>query len=266
MEPRLKTVFHDLGEDTEEVFIVPLSDLHIGAAFDQKKFEGYREWILDRDNAYCVINGDVVDNAITESIGDTYGTMRPDEQKELAEDLIRPLAEAGKILAWVDGNHEIRTARQTDEYIGKTLCKILGLHTREHSIYSPDGVFLFLNVGYDKKKGKRNRITYTGFMLHGFSGGKRMGGKVNAAEDMARSVVSDFYIVSHTHTKFAFPGRIIMPDTRTKTIRYRKQLFISTGSFMEWDGYAIRKGFRPANLGSPKIRLSGNSKDLHCSI
>ena len=173
-----------------------------------------------------MINGDVVDNAITESIGDTYGTMRPDEQKELAEDLIRPLAEAGKILAWVDGNHEIRTARQTDEYIGKTLCKILGLHTKKHSIYSPDGVFLFLNVGYDKKKGKRNRITYTGFMLHGFSGGKRMGGKVNAAEDMARSVVSDFYIVSHTHTKFAFPGRIIMPDTRTKTIRYRKQLFI----------------------------------------
>ena len=71
MEPRLKTIFHDLGEDTEEVFIVPLSDLHIGATFNQKKFEDYRQWILDRDNAYCVINGDVIDNAITESIGDT---------------------------------------------------------------------------------------------------------------------------------------------------------------------------------------------------
>lgn len=266
LPPRLKTVFHDLGEDTESIYLIPLSDLHIGADFDQKKFEGYRQWILDRPNAYCIINGDVVDNAISESIGDTYGTMRPEEQKELAEELLRPLAENGKILAWLEGNHELRTARRTDEFIGKTLCKLLGLHTKEKSIYDPNGVFLFLNVGYDRAKGRRNRLTYTGFMLHGYTGSRRMGGKVNAVEDMARSVVCDFYIASHTHSKFMFPRRIVVPDTRTKTLRYQKQVFTSTGSFMEWEGYAIRQGYHPTSLGSPRLRLDGTRKDIHCSI
>ena len=266
LPPRLKTVFHDLGEDIDSAYIVPLSDLHIGADFDEKKFLGYRQWILDTPNAYCVINGDVIDNSISESIGDTYGTLRPDEQKELAEDLLRPLAEQGKILAWLEGNHEMRTARKTDEFIGKSLCKLLGLHTKEKSIYDPDGVFLFLNVGYDRNKGKKTRLTYTGFMLHGYAGGKRMGGKVNAVEDMARITACDFYIASHTHTKFVFPGRIIVPDTRTKTIRYHKQLFVSAGSFMEYSGYAIRAGYHPASLGSPRLRFDGTRKDIHCSI
>lgn len=264
--PRLKTVYHDLGEDVDKVYLVPLSDLHIGAGFDQKKFEDYRQWILDTENAYCVINGDVIDNAISESIGDTYGTMRPDEQKELAEELLKPLANDGKILAWLEGNHEFRTAKRTDEFVGKTLCKLLGLHTKEHSIYDPDGVFLFLNVGHDRTKGRKSRLTYTGFMLHGYTNARRMGGRVNALEDMSRSVVCDFYITSHTHNKFMFPKKIVVPDTRTKTIRYKKQVFASSGSFMEWDGYAIRKGYAPANMGSPTLEFSGIKRNIHCSI
>jgi len=134
---------------------------------------------------------------------------------------------------------EIRTARQTDEYIGKTLCKILGLHTREHSIYSPDGVFLFLNVGYDKRKGKRNRITYTGFMLHGFSGGKRMGGKVNAAEDYGTFCCIGLYIVSHTHTKLHSPAEL---SCRTQGQRQ----FVTANSYLSpqvhlWSGWLCNK-------------------------
>lgn len=262
--PKLKVVRHDLGKDIDSAYLIPLSDLHIGAAFDVDKFKGYREWILSRPTAYCVINGDVIDNSISDSVGDVYGTLRPSEQTDLAEELLKPLADEGKILAWVEGNHEWRTARRTDEFPGKTLCKLLGIR----EVYDSDGIFMFLSVGYDRRKGKpeKNRITYTGFMLHGYAGGKKMGGKVNAVADMANSVMADFYIASHTHHKFAFPGRIVVPQIRSKSLVFQKQMFVSAGAFAEWDGYAIRQGYSPTELGSPRLRLDGTRKDLHVSI
>ncbi len=264
LPPALKVVRHDLGVDTESAYIIPLSDLHIGASFDERKFLGYRQWILDRPNAYCVINGDIVDNSIKESIGDTYGTLRPAEQIEKAEELLRPLAENGKILAYVDGNHEYRTAHRTDELIGKTICKFLGIR----DVYDPDGAYLFITIGHDHHKGspQKNRVTYTFFQLHGHSGGRKVGGKANALAAMAESVTADCYIASHTHTPLVFPGRVVVPQSRTKSLVYQKQLFVSAGSFAEWEGYAIRKNFSPAPLGSPRIRLDGTRKDIHCSV
>ena len=260
--PRLKVIKHDLGVDTDHVYVIPLSDLHIGSDFDEDKFLGYRQWIIDRPNAYCIVNGDVLEMALKNSIGNTYDALRPKQQRELALKYLSPLAEAGKILAWLDGNHEWRVAKDTDEYPGEYLCNMMGIP----GVYDPDGIFLFLSVGHDRKRGKVNRITYTVFMLHGWTGSRRVGGKANNLEDMAKSVHADIYLASHTHQKFAFPRRIVEPETRTKTLRFKKQFFVSAGSFLEWSGYAVRKGYNPASLGSPRIRLSGEYKDVHVSI
>jgi len=51
--------------DLESAYLIPLSDLHIGAGFNERKFRGYRDWILQRDNAFCVVLGDVTDNSIS---------------------------------------------------------------------------------------------------------------------------------------------------------------------------------------------------------
>ena len=242
--------------------MVPLSDLHIGAGFDEKKFMGYRQWILDRPNAYCIINGDVLDMATKNSIGGVYDTERPRDQRKYAVEILKPLAEAGKILAYLDGNHEARATKDTDEYPGEIICELLGIP----EVYDPDGIFLFLTVGYDRNKGEANRIVYTCFMLHGWTGARTIGGKANNVKSLADSVISDLYISSHTHQKFMFPRRIVEPDSRTRSLRYKKQVFVSSGSFMEWEGYSVRKGYSPASLGSPRIRMSGLSRDLHVSI
>ena len=242
---------------------MPLSDLHIGAEFDEKKFIGYRDWIMERDNAYTVINGDVLDMVTKGSIGNQAdATMRPSEQRKYAVKLLKPLADAGKILAYLDGNHEYRAAKDTDEFVGETICELLGIS----DVYDRNGVVLFLNVGHDRKKGIKNRITYSVFMLHGWAGGKKYGGLANALESMAASVVADVYIISHSHKKIAFSRRVMLPDTRTKSLRWKKQLFFSSGSFLDWAGYAVQKGYNPATMGSPRLRLSGLTHDAHCSI
>ena len=263
-KPRLKASHHELGIDAEKAYLIPLADLHIGAGFNTKKFLGYREWILNEEHAYTVIVGDIIDNSISESIGDTYGTLRPDEQMELAEELLRPLAQAGRILGWVEGNHEWRTVRKTDTFPGKTICKILQLDTDK--IYDPDGLYLFLSLGWDRKYNIRSRNTYTLFMLHGFSGGKTIGGKANSLEHMAKGVQADLYIAAHAHQKIMFPSYMVLPETRTKTLRFMKRSHVMAGSFQDWDGYGIRNGYSPTPEGSPRCRLDGTRHDLHVSI
>ncbi len=248
--------------NTERAYIVPLSDLHIGDAFNEKKFLGYRDWIINTPDAYTVINGDVLDLSIKGSVGDTYATERPKWQRKYAVELFRPLAEAGKILAYLDGNHEYRVRKDTDEFPGEMICELLGIP----EVYDPDGIMMFLNVGHDRKKGEKNRICYTAYMLHGWAGGKQWGGLANALESMSKSIVADAYIISHVHKKLAFSRRIMIPDTRTKTLRWKKQLFFSSSSFQEWSGYAIRQGYTPATLGSQRLRLNGTTHDIHCSI
>ncbi len=248
--------------ETEAVYIIPLSCLHIGEGFNEKKFNGYRDWILERDNAYCVILGDVIGNSIEGSVGGVYGNMRPDEQKDMAEEVLKPLADVGKILAWVDGNHERRTSKKVDQFIGKDICKVLGIR----EVYSPDGIYMFLSVGYDRAKGQRNRNVYTAFMIHGYTGARTAGGKANAMERMAKGMQADIYICAHAHAKMMFPTGWIVPETRSKNLRFKKSNHLMAGSFQDWDGYAIRADFTPTPMGSPRLRLSGVRHDHHVSI
>ena len=260
--PDLRVVSHDLGMGPDPTYVIPLSDLHIGAGFNERKFAGYRDWILERDNAYCVVLGDVIDNAIKESIGDTYGTMRPKEQKALAVEVLAPLAERGKILAWLDGNHEVRTSKRTDEFVGETITRQLGIY----DVYDPDGMFMFLSVGWDRKHNKKSRNTYSFFMLHGYTGARTISGKAKSLEDMKLSVFADIYLAAHAHQKIVFPSYRVLPEGRTKTLRYTKSMHIMAGSFQQWAGYAVRKNYQPTPMGSPRIRLDSTRKDVHVSI
>ena len=261
-KPKLNVLKHELGLDITEAYIIPLSDLHIGSHFCEDKFLGYREWILNTENAYCIINGDVLEMVTRNSVGDIHQQLRPKQQKELAIKYLKPLADAGKILAYVEGNHDLRANKDTDEYPGEYICGMMGVP----SIYSPDGAYLFINCGYDRKANKNTRLTYTMYALHGWTGSRRIGGKANQLEELARGVDADIYVASHTHQKFMFPVERVMPDTRTKTLSFRRQVFVSAGSFLDWDGYAIRRGYTPAALGSPRIRLDGERRDVHVSI
>jgi len=258
----LKIIKNDLGHHLEEAYIVPLGDLHIGSNFDEDLFLKYRQWILDRPNAYCVINGDVCEMVTKNSVGDVYEALRPKQQKELALKFLRPLAEQGRILAYIDGNHEHRMSNETDEYVGEYICNMLGIP----SVYSPDGAYMFTTIGYKRKEGKKNRIVYTLYIRHGNSGAKQIGGKAKQLQDMAGTVEADIYIVGHTHQQLMFPEPRTVPDTASRTLVCKNQKFVSSGAFLKWGGYAQRKGYNPVTLGSPVITLSGEDKAAQVTI
>ena len=106
----MKAIKHDLG-DFKEVSILPIADLHLGdPRSDFKQIMTYIEYIKTTPNAFCILNGDLMDAAIQSSIGDTYGAaLQPMEQLSQCVKLFDPIK--GKILCVLPGNHEFRVYR-----------------------------------------------------------------------------------------------------------------------------------------------------------
>lgn len=264
----MRWISRDLPSDLDCAYIIGLSDLHIGdPRFNLDKFTGYRDWILERDNAFCIVNGDVCDNATRNSIGDTYeAALNPRQQVEMAVKLFKPLAEKNKILAWNDGNHEARTHKESGLSLGEHICAQLGIP----DAYSNEGALVKIRLGQRKKStGSHNGkpLVYLLYATHGWSGARRVGGKANAAEDLQGVVAGcDAYLVSHSHQRFVFTKDILVPDPRRNKVEVKRQLFVSCGSFLDWGGYAEKRGYHPQTMGAPRIRLDARRKDCHCSL
>lgn len=243
--------------DHEAVYIIPISDVHIGdPALNDRKLQGYIDWIAENPNAYVILNGDILNTAIKDSVSDVYHeTMNPQDQLRYAKKVFEPIAD--RILCIVRGNHELRIARAT----GIDTCEILAAYLGVY--YAGDEALLKLRFG-KRKNGKP--ITYIIYATHGWGGGRTPGAKVNNLSKLANIVIADVYIASHTHFMTVHQDRIFVPDKRNNKVEDMKRTFVSSGAFLERGGYAVQKGYGPAKLGSPRLRLDGRKKDVHCSI
>ena len=256
----MKYLSHDLG-DLDHAYIIPFSDLHLGDPyFDEKKFIGYRDWVLAQDNAFVTINGDILNAALPDSVSDSMSeNFNPKTAMKRAQEILGPLFYEHRVLCYNDGNHEFRIRKRTALDVGELICD----HFGQENLYTGDGALLKLSLGRGKN-GKR--VVYTAYISHGNGGGKRPGGKVNGVQDYQRVVVADIYVEGHVHMPAAFTGSIFVPDLHNNNIMEVKQTFVCGGSFLRWGGYSERKGYYPARTGCPRIRISGQRKDVHCSI
>ena len=109
----MQIVEYDFPAEWPCLYIIPISDTHIGdPRFNEEKLRGYIDWIMARENAYVVLNGDILDAAIKGSVGDTYeATMTTNEALKYARRLFAPLKD--RILAVTEGNHERRITKDT---------------------------------------------------------------------------------------------------------------------------------------------------------
>jgi hypothetical protein len=252
----------DLREPFESAYVVPLCDLHEGdERFDEAKFLKYRDWILAEPNRFTVIAGDWGNYALKESKSNVYEqTHDTDKTMDNIGDLMRPLVEAKRILGVTeDGNHGKRVRNSSGILPMRRICRELGIS----DLYAGEGAFVKATLGKD---GHGKRVCYTMYVTHGWGGGRRPGGTANMLEDMSRICLADCYIAGHTHKMLATVGNYYVPDLHNNNMQEVKQTYVSAGSFLKWGGYAEAAGYRPAKLGSPRIRLDGKRKDVHVSI
>ena len=198
----MKTIKIDLPRDLSSVELHTFADEHIGDEHsDIKRVMERIEHVKNTPNAYCILNGDLIDNATKTSIGDTYTqAFNPMEQLERAVELFAPIKD--KILCITHGNHENRTYKKEGINLSRLIADQLGLADR----YTPTSAVLFIRLGEETRnrkesngRGNCRQICYTLYVLHGSGGGRKEGAKAIRLADMATTVDADIYIHSHTH-------------------------------------------------------------------
>ena len=252
----MKVITHDLSASGNNVQIVPLADLHIGdSQSDMKLIKRTIDNILALPDTYCILGGDLMDSAIASSIGDTYAAaLQPKEQLEKCVELFGPLAEAGKILGVLPGNHENRIYKATGIDMTLLFCNQLGLT----DLYSDTTALYFLKVG----RQRRNRpFVYTRYYTHGSGGGRKAGGKINRLMDYANIVDADVYVCCHTHMPAVAKMSYFRPVPTNCTVAQVEKTFVNTASSLVYGGYGDKQGYAPAANAYPVIELHGEGGD-----
>ena len=258
----LDLITHNLVTSNDTIKIFPISDLHVGdKALDKRLFREFANKIATTENYYCLLVGDLMNNAIVGSVSNTYNEeMPPREQlKWLREELI-PLKK--KILGIVSGNHEYRSKKATDTDLTEELAEYLDL---KH-LYRDDE--LVVKISFGKINNAGNPATYTIYMTHGSGGGKMSGGKLNNIQSLVHSCDNaDIYLTGHGHDKI---GNKLQPrriDYRHNKIVNIEKGFAMTGHWSEFfGGYAARGMFRPTATGPTIITLYGDKKYFELTI
>ena len=261
----MKAIKINLSEKLDNITIHIFGDEHIGDEHcDIKRLKERIEYVKNTPNAYCIMNGDIIDNATKTSIGDTYTQVfNPMEQLQRAVELFEPIKD--KILCVTHGNHENRTYKKEGVNLSYLIANQLGIYDR----YSPTSAVLFIRFGkvsngHKESNGSGNirKLCYSIYVLHGSGGGRKEGAKAIRLADMASIVDTDIYIHNHTHLPMVMKQAFHRVDVRNNTIALVDKLFVNGAANLNYGGYGEAQEFKPASKQSPIIYLSGTKKEM----
>lgn len=265
----MKIIKIDLARDLEYIELHTFADEHIGDEHsDIKRILKRIEYVKNNPNAYCILNGDIMDNATKTSIGDTYTQeFNPMEQLEKAVELFSPIKD--KIIAITHGNHEARTYRKEGIDMSKLIAAQLGLPER----YTPTSAMIFLRFGALSRgtketsgSGQVRKMCYTIYALHGSGGGRKEGAKAIRLADMASIIDADIYIHSHTHLPMVMKEAFHRIDKTNSTVALVDKLFVNTASNLSYGGYGEAGEFKPSSTDSPVIYMSGKKREFTAKL
>ena len=256
----MRTVKINLPMELKSIEIHTFADWHIGdKACDIDAIKEQISYVRNNKNAYCILNGDLMNNATKTSVSDCYAEeIPPMQQLETLCELLGPIKD--KILMLTQGNHEARTYRADGIDLTALLSRQLGIYDR----YVREGGVLFLRVGKAKANhGRENgQVCYTLYCTHGSGGGRKEGAKAIRLADMAAIVDCDIYLHSHTHLPMIMKQNFFRVDTSNSAVANVGKLFVNTSAQLKYGGYGQTYEFKPSNTESPIIYLNGTTKEF----
>ena len=258
----MKAIKIDLPRELETIELHTFADEHIGDEHsDIKRVMQRIEYVKNTPNAYCIMNGDIMDNATKTSIGDTYTQVfNPMEQLERAVELFAPIKD--KILCVTHGNHENRTYKKEGINLSRLIASQLGIEDR----YTPTSAVLFLRFGEGNPSTRHRKMCYTLYVLHGSGGGRKEGAKAIRLADLASIIDCDCYIHSHTHLPLIMKQGFHRIDTANSAVAHVDKLFVNTAANLDYGGYGEAQAFKPSSKDTPVIYLSGTKKYMEAKL
>lgn len=249
---------HSFTEKPHEFKIYPIGDVHLGSiGCKENEWADFCTRILKEENAYIFILGDMLDNTTRNSVGEVYANKySPSYAKHQMIDMLKPIKD--RILCYVDGNHERRSTKEVDSFIGYDICTCLDIE----DVYRPNAAFVIIRFGKSNANGTRNP-TYTFAVTHGASGGNMFGSSVNKANQWGSIIEGvDGVCVGHSHKPFdTVPARLCV-DPRNRKISVKPFCVVSCSSWLDYGGYALRGMLSPAASCTQVIQLSTTQKQI----
>lgn len=254
----MKAIKVELAKTLKSIEIHTFADLHIGDTFcDMKLIKERIAEVKDKDNAYAILNGDIVNNATKTSVSDSYAEeLSPMEQISRFVELFEPIKD--KILCVTSGNHENRTYNKEGIDITRLCARELGVEDR----YSKSGAVVFLRFGETSSRNHNRKLRYVIYCTHGRGGGRKEGAKAVRLADMASIVDADIYIHSHTHLGMILKEAYYRTDSCNSTVTKVDKLFVNTSAALDYGGYGEEYEFKPSSTDTPIIYLSGTRKQF----
>lgn len=253
----MKVITRDLSYLKTDIKITPLTDFHLGSPqCNIKQIKKLLKKIEKDETAFCFLGGDIMDTTLKTSVGSVYeNTMQPMEQLDFAVELLKPLADKGKILAIVGGNHEARISKD----VGLDLTKLLACQLGIADVFCPETCLLFLKVG--EKKHKKRPYQYISYITHGTGGGRRAGSKINRLVDLANIVDADVYYCGHTHQPASIKQDFIRPNYTNNSISQITRTFVNSSASLKYGGYGEVQGYSPSSISYPTVIYKGKGSD-----
>ena len=259
----MKIIKTNLSKNFETLEIHTFADEHIGDPHsDIENLKRRIDHVAKTENAYCILNGDILDFTSRSSIGDIEGRkLNIMKQLEKAVELFEPIKK--KIICVTNGNHENRGYRKEGFDISSVLASRLDLS----DVYTPTSAFIFLRFGAPPVgKNKSQKQIYTMYVNHGSGGGRKEGAKAIRLADMAAIIDADIYIHSHTHLPMIFKEGFHRVDRDKYTVHNDSKLFVNTASNLDYGGYGEAQEYKPNSKDTPVIHLSGSKRDMYAIL
>lgn len=263
MLPDFKIISHKFL-DRPDIEIWPLFDPHFGAEeHNTEEWHKILKTILSRENAYVILGGDLINNATRSGISDVFREQcSPSIQKQKMAEMLKPLADDGRILCGVPGNHERRSQKDCDDNPAYDIFAKLNI---EH-LYRENIAFVRIKMGGEGGAGQRNPC-YILAVTHGAGGGSKYASMVNKSVEYGSSIDGcDILVVGHSHKPFVAPPAKISVDPQHGIATIKPFYVVVATAWMNYGGYAVQKMLPPVSIAPQVIKLYGKKKKIEVTM
>jgi len=254
---KAETIIENDFSDYDEIFVINLGDVHIGNPFFCKSlFEQTLEFIKSYPNIFVILSGDLLENITKHSVGNMFEqVISPMEQKYKIIEYLTPIKD--RIIGITTGNHESRKSNiDSDTDLTLDIAQALDIP------YNPYAIINFLSVGSDIKK-KNRPVYYSIHTTHGSGSGSTITSSLNVALKPTKKISGiNIFFNGHNHLKLVVEMHDRVFYSQSKTVRELDYYVVSTGSYIEYGGYAAKLNLPSKALGSIGVILSGKTHNI----
>lgn len=228
--------------------LMPIGDIHKGnKGHDDFMYKKFLETLYEEKHYKVLGMGDWIECSTTSTSFRLYDqVLTIDEQIDQIVEDFKPIADEGRLIGILRGNHEATAVREGIDPTHR-IAKELGVPN------FGAGIVLYVKIGNQR---------YHVYATHGSSSARTPGGKMNACMRLKDVVEADLYLMGHLHSLDHTTLDIFHP--KRKTMELKRRHFVITGSFLKYLGtYAQAKGYPPSGTsGSPKVKFHSDMKRI----